>query len=262
MAAVRAGGNKALMRKMVRMFETGDLSSVAAVVGAEYVDHQGLGGMALKSADGFSRVVAAARTALPDLHVSIEDLIAEDDRVVARLRWHGTRPTGEHVDRETIDIVRFAGGRAVEHWGMCVSTSETLRDSQPHGAHAAAASRMHGLLLKESLAYDGPLDLVHVTEVTLSRVRSAVPPQPLWWTRVSFDADAQHAGEILQRFSAALRPTGWYLHCWTATHVSVVFPGRVFKYSRGNQASRDEAIAYGLSVGVPRHQLDWEEYSE
>ena len=112
--------NKALMRMVVEIFETGNLSNVAAVIDAQYVGHQGLNGNALKGADSFSQVVATARTAFPDLRVSIEDLIAEDDRVVARLRWRGTRPTGAQIDRETIDIVRFAGGQAVEHWGTLV----------------------------------------------------------------------------------------------------------------------------------------------
>ena len=119
-----AGPNKNLMREIVRIFETGDISQVAALVDAQYVDHQGLDGIELKGADGFSRIVTAARNAFSDLQVSIEDLIAEDDRVVARLFWHGTRPTGEPFNRETIDIVRFAGGRAIEHWGTYVFSSE------------------------------------------------------------------------------------------------------------------------------------------
>ena len=119
-----ANPNKNLMRKMVRIFETGDLSKVADIVDAQYVDHQGLDGIELKGADGFSHVVAIARNAFSDLQISIEDLIAEDDWVVARLRWHGARPTGEQIDRETIEIVRFTGGRAVEHWGASVFSSE------------------------------------------------------------------------------------------------------------------------------------------
>lgn len=117
MTAGQVEKNKALMEEMVRIFETGDLSNVAVVIDTTYIDHQGLDGTALKGPDGFCRVVMAARTAFPDLRVSIEDLISEDDRVVARLRWHGTRPTGQRVDRETIDIVRVAKGRAVEHLG-------------------------------------------------------------------------------------------------------------------------------------------------
>lgn len=120
---------------------------------------------------------------------------------------------------------------------------------------------LRGLLLKESLVDDSALDLVQVISTELSRIEDAVPPQPRWWTIVRFEADARGGDEILQRFSAALN-SGWYLHCWTDSHIFVAFPGRVFKYRRGDQTGRDEAIAYGLSVGIPRHQLDWEQSLE
>jgi len=109
--------NKTLLRKLVRAFETGNLSDVDALIDPDYVDHQGLDGSELRGADGFRRVVAAARGAILHLHVRIEDLIAENDRVAARLRWHGTNPAGEPIQRETVDIIRVAGGRAAEHWG-------------------------------------------------------------------------------------------------------------------------------------------------
>jgi hypothetical protein len=38
---------------------------------------------------------------------------------------------------------------------------------------------------------------------------------------------------------------------------TVVFPGKVFRYPRGDQAGREEAKAHGRSVGVPEPQLDW-----
>lgn len=117
--------NKALMRKIVKMFETGDLSNVAAVIAGEYVDHQGVDGTPITGRDGFGRVVQAARAGFSELDVGVEDLIAEDDRVVARLRWRGTRPTGEWSSRETIEIIRFAAGRAAEHWGMASRSSSS-----------------------------------------------------------------------------------------------------------------------------------------
>jgi len=52
-----------------------------------------------------------------DLAVSIEDLFAEGDRAVARIRWRGIRLDGGIVECETIDIERFEGNQAVEHWG-------------------------------------------------------------------------------------------------------------------------------------------------
>jgi hypothetical protein len=39
----------------------------------------------------------------------------------------------------------------------------------------------------------------------------------------------------------------------------VVFAGRHFRYGRGDQAGRAEAVEYGKTVGVPEHQLDWPE---
>ena len=109
--------NRAAERKIVEAFSTGDLSRVESLFALDYVDHQGLGGHEMIGPSGFSDVVRAARTGYVDLAVRIDDLIAEGDKVVARLHWRGVRPAGEIVERETIEILRFVAGRAVEHWG-------------------------------------------------------------------------------------------------------------------------------------------------
>jgi predicted ester cyclase len=65
-------------------------------------------------------------TAFPELHVTIEDLIAEGDKVVVRMTMHGTQqgalgsipPTGKQVALSTIDVVRIAGGQIAEEWGI------------------------------------------------------------------------------------------------------------------------------------------------
>ena len=119
--------NKALMRKIIHMFATGDLSKVRSIFAEDYIDHQGLGDIEIRGPQGFSRVVMAARRACPHLQVDVEDLIAEGDRVVVRLHWHGVQPDGEKSDRETIDIVRFANGQAVEHWGAPVEPNARRR---------------------------------------------------------------------------------------------------------------------------------------
>ena len=49
--------------------------------------------------------------------MTTEDIFGTTDRAVARIRWQGRRPDGDHVDRQTIDIIRVENGRAVEHWG-------------------------------------------------------------------------------------------------------------------------------------------------
>jgi predicted ester cyclase len=63
---------------------------------------------------------------LPDLHVAVEDVIAEGDKVVSRNTVTGTHqgeyrglpPTGKSVTYHEIFIFRFAGGRIAEIWGV------------------------------------------------------------------------------------------------------------------------------------------------
>jgi hypothetical protein len=43
----------------------------------------------------------------------------------------------------------------------------------------------------------------------------------------------------------------------SATEATIVFPGRTFRYSRGDQAGREEATEFGRRCGVPERQLDW-----
>jgi|ERR671910_3350276 predicted SnoaL-like aldol condensation-catalyzing enzyme len=106
-----------VMRAMVAMFASGDPSDAAAVVAADYLDHQGLGAGPLTGVEGFAHVVRTNHAAYEYQKITIEDLFGVDDRAVARIRWRGRKHNGDDVDRETIDIVRVLDGRAVEHWG-------------------------------------------------------------------------------------------------------------------------------------------------
>jgi len=107
-----------VMRAMVVAFDTGDTGGLGDFMHTDYVDHQGLGDdRPLHGIDGFRRVVETAREGYLELSVTIADLIEGRDRAAARIVWTGTRPSGELVQREGIDIVRVDAGRAVEHWG-------------------------------------------------------------------------------------------------------------------------------------------------
>ena len=109
-----------VLRAIVAMFASGDPTDGAAVVAPDYVDHQGLGAGPIQGIEGFAHVVRTSYGAYERQDISIEDLFGVDDRAVARIRWRGRRHTGDEVIRETIDIIRVADGRAVEHWGARV----------------------------------------------------------------------------------------------------------------------------------------------
>ena len=115
-----------VLEAMVAMFASGDPSAAAAVIAEDYLDHQGLGAGPMRGVDGFAHVVRTNYAAYAHQQVSIEDLFGVSDRAVARISWRGRRHDGEGVNRETIDIVRVAEGRAVEHWGARASDTRHL----------------------------------------------------------------------------------------------------------------------------------------
>jgi NADPH-dependent ferric siderophore reductase len=72
--------------------------------------------------------------------------------------------------------------------------------------------------------------------------------------------DDSAAGPIADALAAALEPAnGWYADFTVGDEHVVVFARKVFRYRRGDEAGRAEAVAYGRSAGTPEHQLDWEE---
>jgi hypothetical protein len=73
-----------------------------------------------------------------------------------------------------------------------------------------------------------------------------------------FEAEERDAGLLADALAKVLdQQCGWYTDFRTPEETFVVFSGRVFRYPRGDSRGRAEATAYGRSVGVPGHQLDW-----
>ena len=117
--------NKALARRSIEdIFNTGNLDVADEVFAADYVDHDIPPGLPA-NLEGFKQLVSMYRAAFPDLHITIEDVIAEGDKVVLRWVAKGTHqgdlmgipPTNKQATVTGIDINRVAGGKIAEHWG-------------------------------------------------------------------------------------------------------------------------------------------------
>jgi predicted ester cyclase len=117
--------NKAVFRRIVdEVFNQGKLTT-ADELGTGYVEHTPAPGQA-PGIEGFKQMVQMFRGAFPDLRLKIEDLIAEGDRVVARMTTSGTHqgefmglaPTGKRFTISEIHILRIANGKVLEHWGI------------------------------------------------------------------------------------------------------------------------------------------------
>jgi hypothetical protein len=118
---------------------------------------------------------------------------------------------------------------------------------------------IRGGILAESLAPGTGFDGHDMRIIRCGRfgVTGVADYQPPIWTLIEFEAPASRSGALASELAGCLLSPGWYANWNSDTEATVVFPGKIFRYSRGDQAGRAEAEAYGRSVGVPESQLDW-----
>ena len=109
--------NKAIVRRLVdEVWNGGSRAAAEEILAPERVDRQ-------------LNYLAAARRSRPDLRWTIEDLMAEGDKVAVRWTSSGTHteewnhpvtgriaPTGKRVTNTAITILRLVDGKIVEHW--------------------------------------------------------------------------------------------------------------------------------------------------
>ena len=116
--------NKASVRRFYdEVFNKKNRAAIDEFVAPNQVDHAAPPGTPAGLA-GAKQLLGMYLTAFPDCHLTVEDMIAEGDRVVARFTMRGTQqgafmdipPTGKQVTVTAIDINCISGGKCVEHW--------------------------------------------------------------------------------------------------------------------------------------------------
>jgi hypothetical protein len=118
-------------------------------------------------------------------------------------------------------------------------------------------SVIQGSVILESLRTGTRLSglKLRVREIYRFRQENPGPGQPGLWGVLEWEADEEDAEEIARAFSEVLDQPGWYVDFRSEQETFVVFPGRVFRYRRGDAAGRAEAQAHALTLQIP--QLDW-----
>lgn len=117
--------HKAIIRRYLdEAWNKGNVDIIDELMAPTYARYMGVA--APLNREGQKQRILGFRRGFPDLHVTVEDLFAEGDRVGFRLVLRGTHqgefmriaPTGKQVAVVAIDIARFVDGKVVEHWGQ------------------------------------------------------------------------------------------------------------------------------------------------
>ncbi|HSH80625.1 MAG TPA: ester cyclase [Herpetosiphonaceae bacterium] len=116
---------KVALRFYEEIFNRGNIDAADELVAPDVVDHNAPPGLP-PGLEGAKLLFGMFHTAFSQLHVTVDDLIAEGDKVVARGTMRGTHtgpfmnipPTGKEFEIDWIDIYRIANGKQVEVWHL------------------------------------------------------------------------------------------------------------------------------------------------
>jgi steroid delta-isomerase-like uncharacterized protein len=115
--------NKAIVRRVIEeVFLRGDARAVEELVAPDFTPHDW--GAKARGREAMLGAIKRTSAGLSDATMTIEDMIAEGDRVAVRLtssatqsgEFMGMPPTGAHYEIPEIHIFRVRDGQVVEHW--------------------------------------------------------------------------------------------------------------------------------------------------
>ncbi len=109
--------NKAIVRRWIESYNKHNLDSFDEFIAPDYIDHIHQGGP-----EGVKQVFNMAFKGMPDWHETIEEIIAEGDKVWVRLtytgthtgEWFGLAPTGNKITATAVAIYRIVNDKLVE----------------------------------------------------------------------------------------------------------------------------------------------------
>lgn len=140
-AAEVAARNEATAKRLIEeVLANGNVALIDEFFSPDFVEHQQFPPDVPQGVEGLKWFVENFREAFPDLTITVEQSVASGDLVAVHSTWKGThqgewmgmKPTGESIEFESYDMIRFQDGKVAEHWGL---------DNSEQALRAAAASK-------------------------------------------------------------------------------------------------------------------------
>jgi steroid delta-isomerase-like uncharacterized protein len=126
-AQVSVEANKATVRRIFEeVFNQRNLALADELSAPDAVNDAVPSGITPNGPESLKQTVQMLTSAFPDLHTTVDDMIAEGDKVVARTTLNGTHqgplwgiaPTGKRVSQQQIHIMCLQDGKVAEHRAM------------------------------------------------------------------------------------------------------------------------------------------------
>ena len=116
--------NQAALGRFAEAVQTGNFDVFKEVVSAENIDHDPAVGQ-VRGPEGYRMFFTGLRTAFPDIGVTLETLVADEESIAFAYTLTGTQtgplmgfaPTGKKMKIRGMQISKFKDGKMVERWG-------------------------------------------------------------------------------------------------------------------------------------------------
>ncbi len=138
--------NREIAHRFEEAYNTGNVADAAEFIAPSFAQRGPGVPPVPPGPQGYQEGVRAFRSAFPDLHVTIDDMVVAEDKVAVRFHARGTHrgefqgiaPTGKPVETTGIDIIHIANGQITEAWTEIDSLSfyRQLGVVQPQVAQA------------------------------------------------------------------------------------------------------------------------------
>jgi C-1 hydroxylase len=124
--------NKALVHRVIELWNRRDMDAFFGVLAPEYVEHLPTGDVSLAQLKKYAHTFF---TAFPDIKITVKEMVAGGDKVAVLVNWKATHKgeymgipaTGKKINISVAMIIKIRGGKWVEFWNVTdVSLAQQL----------------------------------------------------------------------------------------------------------------------------------------
>lgn len=118
--------NKAVMQRFTEFINTASEKMATELVSPNAIFHVPGRPEPMRGPAGYLAIIGMMRSGFPDIQWTLEDTVAEADKVAARFTMRGTHqgaffgvpPTGKKIEVQAMNFYRFSRGQIVEEYGQ------------------------------------------------------------------------------------------------------------------------------------------------